>query len=76
MADVLVRIIEHGHEISAVTLMDAFAARDAMRRSFPTIATPYDAVLTAAAPGVAPLRSAGTGDPSLPRSGRCSAHRH
>ena len=63
MAEVLVRIIEHGHEISAVTLMDAFAARDAMRRSFSAIAEPYDAILTAAAPGVAPLRPEGTGDP-------------
>jgi Asp-tRNA(Asn)/Glu-tRNA(Gln) amidotransferase A subunit family amidase len=63
MADVLARIIERGQNISAVALLDALAARKALRRAFDALATPYDAVLTPAACGVAPLVSEGTGDP-------------
>ncbi|WP_158818967.1 amidase [Methylocapsa sp. S129] len=63
MADVLVRIIEHGRSISAVELLDAFAAREELRRLFDALAAAYDAVLTPAACGVAPFVSEGTGDP-------------
>ena len=63
MAEVLVRIIERGQGLAATALLDALAARDQLRRSFDALAAPYDAILTLAAPGVAPLVSEGTGDP-------------
>jgi Asp-tRNA(Asn)/Glu-tRNA(Gln) amidotransferase A subunit family amidase len=63
MADVLVRIIERGRDISASELLDAVGAREELRRLFDRLAASYDAVLTPAACGVAPPVSEGTGDP-------------
>jgi Asp-tRNA(Asn)/Glu-tRNA(Gln) amidotransferase A subunit family amidase len=63
MADVLVNIIKRGQGLSAYDVLEAFEARDRMRQTFDAIAAPYDAVMTAAAVGIAPPRSQGTGDP-------------
>ena len=63
MAKVLVDIIERGRSLSALDLLEAFAVRDRLRRAFDAIAAPYDAVITAAAVGIAPPLSRGTGDP-------------
>ncbi len=63
MADILIRIIERGLALSATALLDAMAARDELRQAFDVLAAPYDAILTPAAPGIAPLVSQGTGDP-------------
>lgn len=63
MADVLVRIIEDGRRFSATEFLDAWTARDELRCLFDRIIAPYDAALTPAAIGIAPIRSDGTGDP-------------
>jgi Asp-tRNA(Asn)/Glu-tRNA(Gln) amidotransferase A subunit family amidase len=63
MADALVRIIEHGKGIAATDFVDALGARDSLRRSFDALVASYDAILTPATCGVAPLVSEGTGDP-------------
>ena len=59
----VVRAIEKGRAHSAVALLDALARRDRLRREFAALAAPYDAILAPVAVGVAPLFSAGTGDP-------------
>jgi Asp-tRNA(Asn)/Glu-tRNA(Gln) amidotransferase A subunit family amidase len=63
MPEVVTRTIERGQKLSAVDVLDALARRDDLRRLFDRIAAPYDAVLTPAAVGVAPIVSEGTGDP-------------
>jgi Asp-tRNA(Asn)/Glu-tRNA(Gln) amidotransferase A subunit family amidase len=63
MAEVLVRIVERGRSLSGVDVFMALAVRDRLRQMFNEIAAPYDAIITPAAVGVAPLRPEGTGDP-------------
>jgi Asp-tRNA(Asn)/Glu-tRNA(Gln) amidotransferase A subunit family amidase len=57
------RAIEKGRAVCAVALLDALARREVLRSEFARLAAPYDAILTPASVGVAPLRSQGTGDP-------------
>lgn len=57
------RAIEKGRAVSAVALLDELARREAWRAEYVRLAAPYDAILTPASVGVAPLRSQGTGDP-------------
>jgi Asp-tRNA(Asn)/Glu-tRNA(Gln) amidotransferase A subunit family amidase len=63
MPDLVLRTIARGRARSAVELLAALTARDALRRAFDAIAAPYDALITPAAIGIAPLVSEGTGDP-------------
>lgn len=65
MADVLIRIIEHGHSFSAVEFIDALAKREKLRAAFVAFMAPYDAILTPATLGIAPSRENGTGDPIM-----------
>lgn len=56
-------VVGQGRALSAVSVLDALARREELRGRFTHIAAPYDAILTAASIGVAPLASQGTGDP-------------
>lgn len=55
--------MRRGRSRSAVELLDALKARSDLRLLFDDIAAPYDALVTPAARGVAPLIAEGTGDP-------------
>ena len=56
-------IVAEGRALSAVRLMEAWVRRDALRAEIVRLIAPYDAVLTFASAGPAPLASEGTGDP-------------
>ena len=57
------RIVAEGRALSAVRLMQAWTRRDALRAAVAELVAPYDALLTFASSGPAPLVSEGTGDP-------------
>jgi Asp-tRNA(Asn)/Glu-tRNA(Gln) amidotransferase A subunit family amidase len=56
-------IVAEGRALSAVRLMEAWTRRDALRATAAKLIAPYDALLTFASSGPAPLASQGTGDP-------------
>ena len=56
-------IVAEGRALSAVRLMEAWVRRDALRAEIVRLIAPYDAMLTFASAGPAPLASEGTGDP-------------
>jgi Asp-tRNA(Asn)/Glu-tRNA(Gln) amidotransferase A subunit family amidase len=59
----LVRTVERGQALSAAQVLEALAQRDNLLRLFDQIAADFDALLTPAAAGVAPMVSEGTGGP-------------
>jgi len=59
----VLRIVAEGRALSAVRLMQAWTRRDALCADAARLIAPYDAVLTFASSGPAPLASEGTGDP-------------
>jgi Asp-tRNA(Asn)/Glu-tRNA(Gln) amidotransferase A subunit family amidase len=61
--ELVVRLVEEGRAVSAVDLLTAWAHRDRLRRELTARLSEYDAVLTFASTGPAPLASEGTGDP-------------
>jgi len=58
-----VRLVRQGRALSAVDLVTAWTHRDRLRRKLIALVSKYDAVLTFASTGPAPLASEGTGDP-------------
>ena len=66
LSDKLRALIERGREVRAVDYQRARARIPAMQGSFEELFTQrYDAILTPAAPGTAPIGLASTGDPSF-----------
>lgn len=63
MPPLVLDTMRRGRSRSAVDLLDALEARQRLRRLFDAIASPYAALITPAAGGVAPLVADGTGDP-------------
>lgn len=63
MSDVVRSIVERGMATAAADYRRALAARQALVAVFATIASSYDALLTPAATGAAPMAATGTGDP-------------
>ena len=63
MPELVNRMIERGQGLSGAQVRDALARREDLVRLFDQIAAPFDALLTPAAAGVAPMVSQGTGDP-------------
>jgi len=59
----VLRIVAEGRALSALRLMQAWTRRDALRVDATRLIAPYDAVLTFASSGPAPVASEGTGDP-------------
>ena len=59
----VLKIVAEGRALSAVRLMQAWTRRDALRAAAGRLIAPYDAMLTFASSGAAPLASEGTGDP-------------
>lgn len=62
-AEVLRATLAYGRGLSGMELTAALVERDALRARAKAALVPYDAVLTFASTGEAPLRAAGTGDP-------------
>jgi Asp-tRNA(Asn)/Glu-tRNA(Gln) amidotransferase A subunit family amidase len=63
MSDQLTRAIERGRGLSAADFLEACSVRDRLRKEYDVLATQYDAIVTLAAPGAAPLFTEGTGNP-------------
>ena len=63
MPALVLETINRGRSRSAVEVLDALKTRSDLRLLFDAIAAPYDALITPAARGVAPLVADGTGDP-------------
>jgi Asp-tRNA(Asn)/Glu-tRNA(Gln) amidotransferase A subunit family amidase len=63
MPELVNRTIERGRVLSGAHVRDALAQREDLVRLFDQVAAPFDALLTPAAVGVAPMVSEGTGDP-------------
>jgi Asp-tRNA(Asn)/Glu-tRNA(Gln) amidotransferase A subunit family amidase len=61
--ELVVRLVEEGRALSAVDLLTAWTRRDRLRSELIARISGYDAVLTFASTGPAPLASDGTGDP-------------
>jgi Asp-tRNA(Asn)/Glu-tRNA(Gln) amidotransferase A subunit family amidase len=61
--DLAVRLVEEGRALSAVDLLTAWTRRDRLRSELIARMSEYDALLTFASAGPAPLASDGTGDP-------------
>jgi Asp-tRNA(Asn)/Glu-tRNA(Gln) amidotransferase A subunit family amidase len=61
--EVVVQLVRAGRALSGADVMAAWTRRDQLRASLIELVSDYDAVLTFAAPGPAPLASEGTGDP-------------
>jgi Asp-tRNA(Asn)/Glu-tRNA(Gln) amidotransferase A subunit family amidase len=61
--ELVVRLVEEGRALSAVDLVTAWTSRDSLRSELIARMSEYDAVLTFASAGPAPLASEGTGDP-------------
>jgi Asp-tRNA(Asn)/Glu-tRNA(Gln) amidotransferase A subunit family amidase len=59
----VVRLVKEGRALSAVDLLTAWTNRDRLRSELIARVSEYDAVLTFASAGPAPLASDGTGDP-------------
>jgi len=65
MSSILAGIIEGGQAVTATNLVAALRTREALRSAFREISAPYDAIITPASTGVAPLRTQGTGNPIM-----------
>ncbi|MCW6509287.1 amidase [Lichenifustis flavocetrariae] len=63
MPDLVLKTIDRGRSRSAVDLLRALQTRSDLRLRFDAIAAPYDALITPASVGIAPLVVDGTGDP-------------
>jgi Asp-tRNA(Asn)/Glu-tRNA(Gln) amidotransferase A subunit family amidase len=61
--ELVVQLVREGRALSGAAVMAAWTRRDLLRASLIERVSDYDAVLTFAAAGPAPLRSEGTGDP-------------
>ena len=61
--ELVVQLVRAGRALSGADVMAAWARRDLLRASLVERLSGYDAVLTFAASGPAPLASEGTGDP-------------
>jgi Asp-tRNA(Asn)/Glu-tRNA(Gln) amidotransferase A subunit family amidase len=61
--ELVVRLVAEGRALSAVDLITAWTHRDRLRSKLIALVSEYDAVLTFASTGPAPLTSDGTGDP-------------
>jgi Asp-tRNA(Asn)/Glu-tRNA(Gln) amidotransferase A subunit family amidase len=61
--ELVVRLVKEGRALSAVDLVTAWTRRDGLRSDLIARLSEYDAVLTFASAGPAPLASEGTGDP-------------
>ena len=61
--ELVVRLVKEGRALSAVDLVTAWTRRDSLRSELIARMWEYDAVLTFASTGPAPLASEGTGDP-------------
>jgi Asp-tRNA(Asn)/Glu-tRNA(Gln) amidotransferase A subunit family amidase len=59
----VLRIVREGQALSGTDVLAAWTRRDRLRVKMIKLTSQYDAVLTFAAPGPAPLASEGTGDP-------------
>jgi Asp-tRNA(Asn)/Glu-tRNA(Gln) amidotransferase A subunit family amidase len=59
----VVRLVQEGRALSGPDVFVAWTRRDRLRTKLSALISQYDAVLTFAAPGQAPLASEGTGDP-------------
>jgi Asp-tRNA(Asn)/Glu-tRNA(Gln) amidotransferase A subunit family amidase len=63
MSDLLTRVIERGQDLSAADFLEACRVRDRLRKEYDVLATLYDAIVTLAAPGTAPLFTERSGNP-------------
>jgi Asp-tRNA(Asn)/Glu-tRNA(Gln) amidotransferase A subunit family amidase len=63
MSDALVHIIRRGQALSMAEFIEACGARERLKTAFDAIGARYDAIVTLAAVGVAPLFAEGTGNP-------------
>jgi Asp-tRNA(Asn)/Glu-tRNA(Gln) amidotransferase A subunit family amidase len=61
--ELVVQLVRAGRALSGADVMSAWTRRDRLRASLIERISDYDALLTFAAAGPAPLRSEGTGDP-------------
>jgi Asp-tRNA(Asn)/Glu-tRNA(Gln) amidotransferase A subunit family amidase len=61
--ELVVQLVKEGRALSAVELLAAWTRRDRLRSEIIARISEYDAVLTFASSGPAPLASDGTGDP-------------
>jgi Asp-tRNA(Asn)/Glu-tRNA(Gln) amidotransferase A subunit family amidase len=61
--ELVVQLVRAGRALSGADVMAAWTRRDQLRESLTERVSDYDAVLTFAASGPAPLASEGTGDP-------------
>ncbi len=61
--ELVVRLAKEGRALSAVDLVAAWTHRDRLRSKLIALISKFDAVLTFASTGPAPLASEGTGDP-------------
>jgi|SRR5215471_17470796 len=59
------KLLAHGGSVSAVDYLDALAGADRYAAGLTDIFEAYDAILTPAAPGVAPIGLDATGDPAF-----------
>lgn len=58
-------IIEDGRNVAATEFIAALSGRERLRAIFAELFGPYDAIVTAAALGIAPKRVGGTGNPIM-----------
>lgn len=65
LSHVLRQIIERGQEVLAVDYNDALHGREFLQAALPSIFDHYDAILTPAAPGQAPVGLESTGSPAF-----------
>jgi len=64
-SEVMRKLLAHGRSVSAVDYLGALAKAPRYRASLADIFDEYDAILTPAAPGVAPKGLSATGDPAF-----------
>lgn len=65
MSEILLSIVETGRKISAMEFIAALTDRDRVRDVYRELFAGYDAIVTPAALGIAPLREVGTGNPIM-----------
>lgn len=65
MSSKLAEVIALGRDVSDPAYEDALARRDPLHSEFADLVARYDAVLTPAAPGIAPVGLAATGSPAF-----------
>jgi Asp-tRNA(Asn)/Glu-tRNA(Gln) amidotransferase A subunit family amidase len=63
MSESLRRMIVRGQSLSATDFLEACTVRDRLRQRYHAIMANYEAMVTLAAPGAAPLFETGTGNP-------------